>query len=229
VATYDYDLGAYHRAVTTTSPEAQLWFDRGMVWCYGYNHEEAVRCFELAASADPDCAMAHWGIAYAAGPNYNKQWKAFDPADLKRSLDTASTATQRALSLRTKASRVEQSLIEPLAARYPSADPAAVTPIWNDSYAAAMRQVYRDHPDDLDVVALFAEAIMNRTPWQLWNTRGLRSAEKFTGTGLASPNRNGEWDSSSIAGRITVPKGSMCFAGLKLTRPRFQAVLSPRR
>ncbi len=105
MATYDYDLGAYHRAVTTNSPEAQLWFDRGMVWCYGYNHEEAVRCFERAASADPDCAMAHWGIAYAAGPNYNKQWKAFDPADLKRSLDTASTATQRALSLRTKASR----------------------------------------------------------------------------------------------------------------------------
>jgi tetratricopeptide (TPR) repeat protein len=177
VATYDYDLGAYHRAVTTTSPEAQLWFDRGMVWCYGYNHEEAVRCFERAASADPDCAMAHWGIAYAAGPNYNKQWKAFDPADLKRSLDTASTATQKALSLRAKASRVEQSLIEPLAARYPSADPAAVTPIWNDSYAAAMRQVYRDHPDDHDVAALFAEAIMNRTPWQLWNTRTGKPAE----------------------------------------------------
>jgi hypothetical protein len=80
-----YDLGSYRRVVSTAASEAQLWFDRGLVWCYGYNHEEAVRCFRRAAEADPDCAMAHWGIAYAAGPNYNKQWKAFDTVDLKRS------------------------------------------------------------------------------------------------------------------------------------------------
>src|SRR5262245_47636138 len=71
---YDYDLGSYTRPVTTALREAQLWFDRGLVWCYGYNHEEAVLCFQEAARADPDCAMAYWGIAYAAGPNYNKQW-----------------------------------------------------------------------------------------------------------------------------------------------------------
>jgi hypothetical protein len=53
--------------------------DRGLLWCYGYNHDEAVRCFKKAAKHDPKCAMVHWGIAYAAGPNYNKQWVAFDP------------------------------------------------------------------------------------------------------------------------------------------------------
>ena len=53
MATYDYDLGAYHRAVTTNSPEAQLWFDRGLVWCYGYNHEEAVRCFRAGGKRRP--------------------------------------------------------------------------------------------------------------------------------------------------------------------------------
>jgi tetratricopeptide (TPR) repeat protein len=171
MAGYDYDLGAFHRAVTTRSKEAQLWFDRGLVWCYGYNHEEAVRCFQKSAKADPACAMAHWGIAYAAGPNYNKQWKAFDAADLKRSLRTAWKATQKALACLKKASPVERALIEPLAERYPSADTAAVTPMWNDNYAAAMRAVYRAHADDLDVATLFAEAIMNRTPWQLWDIK----------------------------------------------------------
>lgn len=78
-----YDLGSYTRPITTTSKEAQAWFDRGLIWCYGYNHDEAVRCFKKAAKHDPNCAMAHWGIAYAAGPNYNKQWVAFDPVDLK--------------------------------------------------------------------------------------------------------------------------------------------------
>lgn len=52
-------------------------------------HEEAIRCFQLAAKADPDCAMAYWGIAYATGPNYNKQWTEFTPPELEESLGTA--------------------------------------------------------------------------------------------------------------------------------------------
>ena len=164
-----YDLGQYSRPVTTKSADAQAWFDRGLIWCYGYNHEEAVCCFRKAAEYDPSCAMAYWGVSYAAGPNYNKQWKAFDPIDLKRSLDTAHEAARQALELVDGASPMEQALIRPLAQRYPSNDPGEVTPIWNDEYANAMREVYRAHRDDHDIVALFAEAIMNRTPWQLWD------------------------------------------------------------
>ena len=79
-----YDLGTYGRKVTTSSAEAQVWFDRGLVWCYAYNHEESIRCFRRAAELDPGCAMAYWGIAYAAGPNYNKPWEAFDEVDMER-------------------------------------------------------------------------------------------------------------------------------------------------
>jgi len=166
-----FDLGHYSRRVVTKSVEAQTWFDRGLVWCYAFNHEEALRCFRNALVYDPLCAMAHWGIAHAAGPNYNKQWKAFDPVDLKQSLITAHGATQKALDLADGASVVEQALIAPLAKRYPSEDPEAVTPVWNDHYAFHMRDVYRAHLDDLDVAALFAEALMNRTPWQLWDIK----------------------------------------------------------
>jgi hypothetical protein len=77
-----YDLGSYHRSVSTASPEAQLWFDRGLIWCYGFHHEESIKCFKKVTEIDPDCAMAYWGIAYASGPNYNKPWKAFTDADL---------------------------------------------------------------------------------------------------------------------------------------------------
>ena len=166
-----YDLGPYTRPVTTSSKEAQLWFDHGLLWCYGYNHDEAVRCFQKAAKSDPSCAMAQWGIAYAAGPNYNKQWAAFDPVDLKKSLKLACTATMQALDLVNQASPVEKALIGPLVKRYQLDKPDKVTPIWNDDYAAAMREVYEAHKDDLDVTALFAEAIMNRTPWKLWNIK----------------------------------------------------------
>ena len=77
---YGYDLGQYTRRISTRNKSAQVWFNRGLIWCYGYNHDEALRCFKLAAKADPTCMMAQWGIAYAAGPNYNKQWKAFESA-----------------------------------------------------------------------------------------------------------------------------------------------------
>jgi hypothetical protein len=64
-----YDLGTYSRLVTTSSAEAQVWFDRGLLWCYGYNHEESIRCFRKATEYDRGCAMAYWGIAYASGSN----------------------------------------------------------------------------------------------------------------------------------------------------------------
>ena len=174
---YPFDLGSYSRKVSTRIKAAQTWFNRGLAMCYGYNHDEAVRCFKAAVKADPKCAMAQWGIAYAAGPNYNKQWKAFDPTDLARSLRLARKATLKAQVLARKAKPVEQALIAALLRRYPDDRTDAVTPIWNDNYAAAMRKVYAHFGDDPDIAALFAEATMNRTPWQLWDIETGKPAE----------------------------------------------------
>ena len=93
-----YDLGRHSRQVTTSSPEAQAWFDRGLVWTYGFNHQEAVYCFEQALRHDPDCAMAHWGVGYALGPNYNKPWEAFDEADLRSTVERALSISASALA-----------------------------------------------------------------------------------------------------------------------------------
>jgi hypothetical protein len=113
--------------------------------------------------------MAYWGIAYASGPNYNKRWEAFTEADLTQSLEQAYTATQMVLARLDGASEVEQGLIRTLTHRYPSKTPADNLHIWNDAYANAMREVYQAFPDDLDVCSLFAEALMNRTAWALWD------------------------------------------------------------
>jgi tetratricopeptide (TPR) repeat protein len=173
-----YDLGTHGRKVTTSSAEAQVWFDRGLVWCYAYNHDEALRCFRRASELDPRCAMAQWGIAYAAGPNYNKPWEAFDEVDMERTVSEAYVASRRALELADGSTPVERALFEALPHRYPAEVPAEDCSIWNDAYAAAMRDVYARFPDDLDVATLFAEALMNRTPWQLWD---LTSGEPASG------------------------------------------------
>ncbi|HJP08890.1 MAG TPA: tetratricopeptide repeat protein, partial [Arenicellales bacterium] len=85
---YSFDLGGYSRPITTAQPEAQVWFDRGLVWCYGFNHEEAVDCFKQAASIDPGCAMAHWGIAFASGPFYNLPWEWMSEPEARKALET---------------------------------------------------------------------------------------------------------------------------------------------
>jgi len=164
-----YDLGVYERQITTRSSDAQLWFTRGLNWCYGFNHEEAIVCFEKALEQDPDCAMAHWGIAYAIGPNYNKPWEAFDDDDKQSSLQRALAAVDAAVSNAGACTNIEQRLIDALAKRYPAkADEEDFSP-WNDAYANALRDVYGEYRGDLDVCTLFAEALMNRTPWELWD------------------------------------------------------------
>ena len=91
-----FDLGDYTRPVTTSSAAAQLWFSRGLVWAYAFNHEEAVTCFERVIEADRSCALGYWGLAYALGPNYNKPWEAFGQAELATAVSRAFTAAQAA-------------------------------------------------------------------------------------------------------------------------------------
>ncbi|MFF3378758.1 tetratricopeptide repeat protein [Streptomyces sp. NPDC002680] len=174
---YDYDLGTHGRTVTTSSAEAQKWFDRGLVWTYGFHHEEAVACFEAAAAADPDCAMAHWGIAYALGPNYNKPWEFFDGEDLAATVARTHAAVELAQRKATGATPVEQALIGALRARYPQAEAVEDCSVWNEPYADSMRTAYELAPDDLDVATLYADALMNLTPWQLWDVRTGEPAE----------------------------------------------------
>ena len=174
-----YDLGGYGRQVTTDSPDAQLWFNRGLIWCYAFNHEEAVRCFRKATEYDDSCALAYWGVAYASGCNYNKPWAAFAPDELVQAVADCRRATDAALARSPEAAPTEQALIRALEARYQSDQVVSEDEFlaWNDDYAAAMRAVYTAFPDDLDVCSLFAEALISRTPWQLWNLQSGQPAD----------------------------------------------------
>jgi len=168
---YPYDLGRYSRTVTTASADAQRWFDRGLNWIFGYHHEEAIACFEKALASDPDCAMAQWGIAYAVGPNYNFPWELQDPGFKAMTLARAYDATQAALALVAGVTAPERALIEALPTRFPQRDPIDDQRPWNDAFADAMRRAHQQHPDDLDLRCIFVEAILNRTPWRMWDVR----------------------------------------------------------
>ena len=168
---YEFNLGNLTRPITTNSEEAQRWFDRGLTWAYGFNHEEAVACFERAIEADRGCAMAHWGVAYASGPNYNKTWDAFDDAEAAASLSKAHAAAVRAIALSKGCTSAEDDLIAAIALRFPQSTMDPAWERWEDNYAEAMRGVYQRNPDDSDIEALFADALMTRTPWALWDLK----------------------------------------------------------
>ncbi len=168
---YDFDLGAHSRPITTDNRDAQRWFDRGLLWLYGFNREEAADCFREAQRADPACAMAFWGEAFAAGPFINLPWQWQSETERRTALATCFAATGGAMARRQGTTPIERALIEALPARYPrgTAGPVEEFSAWDDAFAAAMRGVYRRFAEDSDVVALFAEALITRTPWDLWN------------------------------------------------------------
>ncbi|MEM7170887.1 MAG: tetratricopeptide repeat protein [Pseudomonadota bacterium] len=166
-----YDLGQHSYPVTTSSAAAQTWFDRGLLWTFGYNHEEAIVCFEKAIEADPDCAMAHWGLGYAAGPNYNMPWHMLDEAHQTKALSIGFEAARAALQRIDRVTAWEAALIRALPARYPQTEPIEDMSPWNDHFADAMRLAFQAEPQSLEVRTVFAEALLNRTPWKMWDLK----------------------------------------------------------
>ncbi|KAK5100539.1 hypothetical protein LTS08_005290 [Lithohypha guttulata] len=162
-----YNLGTYCRRINTSSKAAQTWFDRGLLWTYGFNHEAAVECFEKAVSHDDTCAMAYWGLAYALGPNYNKPWEVYDKVDLEKTLRRTHDAAAKAKYF--AKDDVEKALTRAIQYRYLK-DTATEPPHeWNKLYCDAMESVYRKYGNDLDVATFYADALMNLTPWKMWD------------------------------------------------------------
>ncbi len=165
-----FDIGGIHHTVSTDSTEAQLWFDRGLGLTYGFNHEEALRCFERAAEADPDCAMAYWGQAHANGTNYNS------PVMEEAASRAAWEALQKALARLEGTQPVERALIQAQRARFTWPAPEDRSGL-ELAYAQAMRRVHAAFPDDANVAALTAEALMQLRPWELWSPEGVPAPE----------------------------------------------------
>jgi tetratricopeptide (TPR) repeat protein len=163
-ATLREGLGDHRHPIATESPEAQRFFDQGLIYYYAFNHEEAVHSFERAAALDPDSPMPHWGVALALGPNINMD---VDPERERQ----AHAAIQRARRLAKGAPPIERAYVEALAGRYSDA-PQPDLKALAEAYKEAMGDLVRRYPDDLDAATLYAESAMNLRPWRLWDANG---------------------------------------------------------
>src|SRR5438477_2253559 len=159
-------LGARSFKISTASKQAQQYFDQGLRLAWNFNHAEAQRAFQKAQRLDPDCAMCYWGEAYVLGPNINVP---MDPA----ANAPAAAAAAKARALAGKATPREQALISAVAARY-NTDPRLERPMLDEAYANAMASAAAKFPEDLDILAMYAEALMDRSPWNYWESGGAK-------------------------------------------------------
>lgn len=158
------DLGTLHRDTGTRVPGTQRYFDQGLRLAYGFNHEAAGRAFAEAARLDPQCAICLWGQALVLGPNINLP---MDPAHAAE----ATRLSRRAMALSASAQPADRALIEALQHRYADPAPADRKPL-DMAYARAMADVVQRFPNDDDAATLYAEALMDLSPWAYWNADG---------------------------------------------------------
>ncbi|MCM4168839.1 hypothetical protein KCTC52924_02534 [Arenibacter antarcticus] len=159
------NLGNHHFKISTKNDTSQTFFDQGLKLAYAFNHAEAHRSFMEASRLDPKSAITYWGQAYVLGPNINDHF----PDDERKT--KSYEALLKAKNLAADASPKEQALIEALTHRY-SNDLSADIAELNIAYMNAMAAVAGKFPEDADVQTMYAEAIMNTTPWNYWDSEG---------------------------------------------------------
>ena len=157
-------LGAVTYKVTTANELAQSYFNQGLRLTYAFNHGEAQRAFRKAQKLDPDCAMCFWGEALVLGPNINLPMQ-------EDAVAPAFAAAEKARALSPKASPREQALIAAVATRYAKDAKADRAPL-DAAYASAMEKVAAQFPDDNEIAVLYAESVMDLSPWNYWQPGG---------------------------------------------------------
>ena len=159
-------LGTHSRKITGTTPEAQRYFDQGVAFVHGFNHDEGLRAMQQAAALAPECAMAWWGVAFACGPHINNTAVSAERARL------AVEALAKAENFSAGCTAAERALVAAQKPRFASPPPKEGRAALDRAHADAMREVYRAHPGDADIAAWFAAALMQLRPWDLWTREG---------------------------------------------------------
>ena len=148
-------LGTVHFPISCTAA-VQKPFARGVALLHSFWYEEAEKEFLEIAKDDPQCAMAHWGIAMSI---WHQLWNEPDAKVIARGLDEANTAKK----LAAKATAREQGYIAAIAAFYSNSEK-----LDHDArakaYSDAMKKVYEAYPDDHEAATFYALSLLASEP-----------------------------------------------------------------
>jgi hypothetical protein len=158
-----HGIGPLHVPISTTNELAQKYFDQGFTLMYGFNHAEAIRSFKEAARLDPTCGICWWGVALSYGPNINLPMQ-------KEAIPEAWKAVQTAQSLKSNETPQEQAYIDAVATRYSESGDGREK--LDHAYVDAMAKLVAAYPDDPNAATLYAESLMDLSPWDYYQPDG---------------------------------------------------------
>ncbi|HUK32176.1 MAG TPA: hypothetical protein VLV89_13755 [Candidatus Acidoferrum sp.] len=161
-------MGSLHHPITTTSAEAQKFFDQGLVLFYAFNFDEAARSFIQASQLDPSAPMPYWGIALVLGPTYNTG--IYNTASREKA-GVAAIQKAKKLAAANGVPEIERAYVDALSRRL-SDSPQPDLKALENSYIQSMRELSRKFLDDPDAGTLYAESMMDLRPYQLWTYDG---------------------------------------------------------
>ena len=164
--------GNHSYQISTKSDSAQIYFNQGLTMYYSYHSREAVASFKEAAKFDSTNAMVYWGQALAMGPSYNYGYSykmnAAVPAVLEKMNRFAGGASAK-----------ERDLVQAMNSRYNTGDSADKDrKALNVYYVEALKPLVKKYAADIDIKALYTDAVMLIHPWEFWNNDG--SAKTWT-------------------------------------------------
>lgn len=166
----------------STKPEIQSLFANGLLWCYGFHHEQAEQHFRELLNRDSNNLLGLWGLAYSATPFYNRPWSWFTEEQKQEAAKLGFACVQSGESdvdeTADKNRQLAKQLLATLGLLFRSSDVVndETFEAYQREYAAHMLKLAQQHPDHPDIVTLACEALMNCTPWQLWDIDGKKVA-----------------------------------------------------
>jgi hypothetical protein len=147
--TDDNKLGNVHFE-TSCKPEAQKLFDRGMLYQHSFWYRASQKTFEDVLKADPECAIAYWGIALSLLWNPHS-------APAAKNLAEGSAALAKAQSVGAKTER-ERDYLAALGAMYADYDKVDHRTRLL-AYAKAMEALAARYPKDDEAQIHYALAL----------------------------------------------------------------------
>jgi peroxiredoxin/tetratricopeptide (TPR) repeat protein len=135
-------IGSSHFPITTSNPEAQMWFDQGHTLVHSFWYYEAERAFRWAAKLDPEAPMPYWGLVRATG---GARARAF---------------MKEASARKAKASPRERAYIDAWELQFVD---GAQTTDGRRKFTKALESIVMRYPDDIEAKALLGQEMMGST------------------------------------------------------------------
>ena len=132
----------------SADPEARAWFSQGVRLIWAFDEVEAIRAFQQAQRADPDCALCHFGEAWARGPTINLQPRTDE-------LVAARAAARRAVALSAHLGARDKVLVRAMEIRTRDGDAFS-----GGAYASFMESAALRMPGDDTLSIMAADARM---------------------------------------------------------------------